>query len=488
MPSYYGYGLRSVKVCVTRNASEIDASGLPQVQYYDGFSVPEVADFIAQQQALDPIYYTGGINYVASKPSRFARRFWYGSPLESLYKSGTIEYIKETARDDRYLDHVRDGKIVFLPYATGRIDWDSTGSHDMATATYSPSGMSQGWYSPAEIGLASSIRYMYGTVVLIFAGYEFYETGSLIPPLDLGSGLRPFPEEFRAVVDTGCVTEAVADANDGFWDLLTECAELPDTLGFMKGTLEQLVGFSEEHLQETDRELKRWKKPLRQLPNWLSKRWLQYRYAIMPLVYSVQDIGSVLENLHRDFITTKSKRSDLYAFLSPMGFSEPLAFTDRCIVKRSYEGMSELGRLYAMVQMNPVKTLYELTAFSFVLDWALNISDFLSATLSPEIYSQQAACYSRRIQSSAVSVESSRETHVSSEPKRVTHVSVDTYHRIPLQPSDHIGLDLNVSYGWKRQVDSVALSYQLLSSRINQRSMKSDASVQRQLGRMGYRT
>lgn len=479
MPTYYGYGLRTLKVSVSRTAAQSAATGLPRQQYYDGFSVPEVAAFVANQQSLSPFYYTGQISYVANMPSRFARRFWYGSPLSNLYKSGTIEYIKETAKDDHHLDHIRDGKIIFLPYAVGRIDWDSTGSHNMTAAVYTPStAMSQGWYSPAQIGLSSSIQYMYGTVVSIIAGYEFYQTGSLSLPLDLGSGFMPFPMELRAVVDTGCVTEAVANANDGFWDLLTECAELPETLGFMKGTLEHLVGFSENHLQETDRELKRWKKPLKQLPNWLSKRWLQYRYAIMPMVYSIQDIGKVLENLHRDFITTKSKRSDSYAFLSSMGFSEPLTFSDRCVVKRSYEGMSDLGRLFAMVQMNPVKSLYELTAFSFVLDWALNISDFLSATLSPEIYSQQAACYSRRIQSSAVSTTGSR----------VTHVSVDTYHRILIQPSDHIGLDLNVSYGWKRQVDSVALSYQLLSSRINQRSMKSDASVIRQLGRMGYRT
>lgn len=184
----------------------------------------------------------------------------------------------------------------------------------------------------------------------------------------------------------------------------------------------------------------------------------------MPIYLSIMDVMKVFENFQRMY--GKYPRKESLTLNAPyigegVRSSGSLDQSVRCLVKNRYDALSFTERLLSVVSVNPFVTAVEVIPLSFVADWIINVSDFVAASTGPNVHSDQGACWS---------VKTNGIWYFDSGKLGSTSVLVDTYYRIPINLNDHIGLALDVGYGWKRQVDSLALSFNMFSHRA--RSLK----------------
>lgn len=192
------------------------------------------------------------------------------------------------------------------------------------------------------------------------------------------------------------------DLNEGY-DLASELGELPETFRWLSSLIQQAVSVTEKFPDllrsrgPSGRRIKlprSRKKALKMGSHYVGKmldRWMEYRYAIMPIVYSIQDIQEVLK--HADRIVRKgSKRENLnLSFeerldncITADGHSVPLIVsteldTDVVSSGRILYDTGSLNRLVDQVSTNPFITFYELLTLSFVLDWFFNVSNSIFA-------------------------------------------------------------------------------------------------------------
>lgn len=133
----------------------------------------------------------------------------------------------------------------------------------------------------------------------------------------------------------------------------------------------------------------------------LGSLWMGYRYSIMPLVYSYRDIVKTHKRSHD--VTTRAYRT-----VSPtdLGVSLP----DRTVLYKTItcEGSiqlrasvfqafssAELAR-FAGTSSNLITTAWELIPMSWVVDWFLNVGDFLARSTGSTWSQTRWACASRR--------------------------------------------------------------------------------------------
>jgi len=133
----------------------------------------------------------------------------------------------------------------------------------------------------------------------------------------------------------------------------------------------------------------------------LGREWMQYRYGIMPLVYSYRDINKLL---NRGFNTSFRKTSVIRP--TPTDVSLPSAST-------SYVWKEDVGEILvrgnvfqhfdtrerawaAGVGINPFVTAWELIPYSFVFDWFVNMGDYITAKTTTSFTGVRFACISTR--------------------------------------------------------------------------------------------
>jgi len=130
---------------------------------------------------------------------------------------------------------------------------------------------------------------------------------------------------------------------------------------------------------------------IRQVP----KAWLETQYAVRPLVQDVFGATEKLNQLERSpnayfFITKKSYEENDTRLRSDTGFCYAFGHSDKPLVvdyeceERAHTSLvyrlkNPLTRELANLGItNPLSTAYELVTFSFVLDWALPVGDYLN--------------------------------------------------------------------------------------------------------------
>lgn len=188
------------------------------------------------------------------------------------------------------------------------------------------------------------------------------------------------------------MSEAVSD-NLSSYDALTELAELRSTLE----SIQALVKLATRPLQSFALAAKnvRNRKAYENL-------WMRYRYEIGPMVMSIKDIIETYKDKEKTFKLSRASESfsypqpkfpvitdGVFTFEAVTG-----SITARATVKASYESMSQ--RLFDQIQLNPFVTAWELVPFSFVVDWFINVGDWLqsqTATLASHA-SQRVCCLS----------------------------------------------------------------------------------------------
>lgn len=249
-------------------------------------------------------------------------------------------------------------------------------------------------------------------------------------------------------INSALVTSVRAEANSGVYDLLTELGELKETIGWAFGLLVDLATLYRKTRKEIQSAMKSGKTK-GELATFAASKWMEYRYAISPLIYSLNDIMDYLETESPQYQTYRKGRTDKVAF-SLFGKIHEVSVTERCFLKRRYglDGMSNASKL----KMSVASTAWELLPLSFIVDWFVQIGDFLSSIGIPADVSQEAAQYSWKI-NETVTLDTPLDTKI--------RFQLEMYKAQPINPASHIGINSDVFMNWKRWLDSASLGWLL---------------------------
>lgn len=254
------------------------------------------------------------------------------------------------------------------------------------------------------------------------------------------------------------VTDVLADAESGVLDALTSLAELPETV---KWLVDLAANMAEACKATKRREIEIRKLAKRkghtavQVAEALASLWLQFRYAIMPNKYLIEDIIATLENLKRVFAEYKERLTVDYKMpnIGPDGswtFIGKAEVTERCFIKRSYSAEDVIEQLLGVLKVNPLTTAVELISLSFTWEWLVNLGSFLTALTGSKPYTEQGAQYSWRYSYSGVYTNTSGDA--------VLSITGEEYTRKVITPSAHIGLHFRFDMNWMRYLDAISLA------------------------------
>ncbi|UJQ85972.1 MAG: putative maturation protein [Dirlevirus faecenecus] len=345
--------------------------------------------------------------------------------------------------------------------------------------------------------LLESDAYMYGPV------YQFRTTWGSTPTPPLS--IKEFMSKLEASreVDVGIVTETVASANSNSVDILTAAAEMPETIKetllamrsvvtivsdvkkrrlsvtksyeAKKQHLERIHSLRlakiEAEIRKPDIKRRAKIKLQKRLENSLKLRqrdfdkaasefgtalagvWMWFRYSLSPNLYLIDDALDALNALHSVFDTHREKDEQEIVFhhlSQSWSVTNDLRRLHRCMLKRQYVLDSVAPRNIGQVMSaNLATTAWELVSRSFVIDWFVNIGDFLTAIMPTDLdYLNQVATYSYKDRGTVT---------FTNTVGGVVEYHVEAYERNVLNPSDFIGLTFEPALNLFRSFDAVAM-------------------------------
>lgn len=245
--------------------------------------------------------------------------------------------------------------------------------------------------------------------------------------------------------NTGLVTSAIAEANDGDFDLLTNLGELPETVGWIMSTIKDIITL----WRQARRDLSKIGSSGAKAAHLVAQRWMEFRYAIMPLVYSVNDGLDLLKASYVEYETIRKGINH-----APIDLGDDIIFPEvreRVFLKQRI--FAEIDRVNAGLKMNIFSTAWELVPLSFVVDWVFNIGDVLSSIGTPSHVKQRAMQVSFQVRDKTIDI-TDHEL-----PGALTSVSYSAYRVQLINPQSHLGFSFNPSMSWKRWADALALSW-----------------------------
>lgn len=295
--------------------------------------------------------------------------------------------------------------------------------------------------------------------VVVWRLYERY-SGAYpgLPPASIG---REAYDAAHAILrgprDSGLVTAVVAEANSGIVDLLTELGEAKETIGYIFGLLGSIVDLVVKTKRDVLRAKTRPGQSAKEIASEVASIWMQFRYAVSPIGYSVNDALDYLQSSFAPYQTFRRGNSTkLDVELSDGWVLKDFEFIDRVWLKYQYS----LDTRTQGLKLNPFATAWELTPLSFVVDWVLNIGDLLSSLQTPSAVTQTACTYSRQVRGQTFMVRH--------ESGRYGHIELDMrfYETQPINPLGQVGLNFNPSMTWKRWLDAISLSWLLTKDKL----------------------
>lgn len=211
-------------------------------------------------------------------------------------------------------------------------------------------------------------------------------------------------------INSGLVTSAAAELNSEAWDILTELAELPETLGMVYGGCKAILNMYSDLrrnplgllAQATEARLR--KRSPAAYARYTARRtakevdaaaqvWMTYRYGIMPIVYSIGDALDFLTS--KGFFRTIRKREDDTVTVKVGSSTHTLSIQERCWGKMAIDLTKDSWT--NGLSTAPIVTAWELLPLSFVVDWALNVGDLLAALVPPSEAKEIRYQYSRKV-------------------------------------------------------------------------------------------
>lgn len=192
-------------------------------------------------------------------------------------------------------------------------------------------------------------------------------------------------------------TNAIADCKAGIHDALTDLVEIRQTAGLIGTQFNRINAFAMKaaklardirrgRVKQWLRGGRRGKAP----PSWLdtfSQLWLEYRYGWRPLIKSVEDMIAALQSkLKKGDIVRGSGSVTVDLSDAKVTVTTPTAWTTRTedyVISgsRTYRGKAyaEINTSQAVFQFDPLVTAWESIPYSFIVDWALQVGNWLQA-------------------------------------------------------------------------------------------------------------
>jgi len=241
---------------------------------------------------------------------------------------------------------------------------------------------------------------------------------------------------------------------------------------------------------------------------------MEYRYGLMPLIYSYRDL---CKSLQRGTVVRDHK----YAVITPepTGVNPPSSGTFYTVQTTGYVrvGVSIIQRFahealaqLASIGFNPFVTAWEEIPFSFVADWFVNVGEYIAAKTSSSYATELYACTSRRdsIQTTTMKHMNAGSGNVTisracsnpwvgnlpaeqprtySRPDAMYPVKieqVDDYVRAPFDLHD-VPLRFHPNVNWRRAIDGTVLSITNLRRLLSLFSPRISASPRNQYTRDG---
>lgn len=310
---------------------------------------------------------------------------------------------------------------------------------------------------------------------------------------------------------TLAVTSAYAEVGSADLDSLTELAELRETLGFLWSPVKKMRDIT-TRLTSYLKRYERWEAAYKaRLSKWMalhpkkrgskpdktgsptlqlgrfeasdvSSAWLAYRYAIMPLVYSFQDIQKHLDRtLYPERVTARGKSKGSVSLQTDPAWSDDNGIYGSIRYRQRRVGSAEVsvraGVLYIPdwslqrqlgLQMHQVPAaMYEVIPLSFVADWFYNGAEAYQA-ITAELRSQKILKswvtvtveykYSYELQCTATSADTT--CHPGGETLR----SAGTWKSRREASFSDIGVRRSISLNTKRLADALALIHTMLTT------------------------
>lgn len=291
--------------------------------------------------------------------------------------------------------------------------------------------------------------------------YDVYTQYSAFTPshLDVLQCWTEIQKHLDEAWDKGLITSLVAESNAGAIDLYTSLAEAKETVSWIFSLLRDAISQyrrTRRHITSLMRG-KRTTENAAGLQSEVNNRWLEYRYAVTPLAYQIEDALQYLQSFFTPYQTFRDGRAKTINIETTDWVSTPFKVVDRCFVKHKYRAGvwdHNLGTSLAV-------TAWETIPLSFVIDWFLNIGDLLSALSTPSSVAQRAAQYSRQIPLG---------TEIVFRHKHYEGASVvftgGYYNAIPFDPLLRVGVNIELNMTWMRWLDAFALSWNMLRSNV----------------------
>lgn len=282
--------------------------------------------------------------------------------------------------------------------------------------------------------------------------------------------------DFSGPSDDALVTAAVANGKAPVWDTLTFMAEAGKTLDMFVNNIDRVAkGIEYIHHKAERKAGKRSRRNggsgsrkarAKRYSSALADLWLEARYGWRPLLADINDAMEAFDKMSEDFkISRGYAKSTTLLTETETGLSIPKsAWTVTPEWSRETELTVRAGSIYEIFWQNlmgssAIRTGWETIPFSFVLDWFLNVGDYLESMVPTPGLSLRSTWISKRWNwrstgtvkfsdlASGIVIETPYQGWMT--------VSGTTYSRyptsVPITPSVYLNLDL-----WKL-VDSIAL-------------------------------
>lgn len=216
-------------------------------------------------------------------------------------------------------------------------------------------------------------------------GLQYGVASSILPPVGYTKNLK---QENLPI--SACYQSALKKQDPMQLDLGTNLGEMRETISMLRSPLRSLASLLREVIVVSKKQRFKRRGAFRTMSNALASTWLEYRYGVMPLVYTVVDILKLLDNIRGvGLYVTKGSHPPVTS--SSVTLSDVVVgdFIVKIRQQRVWESKatviiagspdyhySLLDALGLRVTNVPFIAL-ELTKLSFVLEWFVDVNGFL---------------------------------------------------------------------------------------------------------------